>query len=517
MPRSLSPWIPQRRRARAGTRRLQVDPERTVVTVIVRRAGPLAKLGHDHVITSADEAGSVWLGEHTGGLVVSTDPARRTLRRGHASGTRRLRVLSSLHQCRMTPGRARVATCCAPRCSTGNIFLPSRCDPRRASGVWPQPIVRVAVTLKGVEREQEIAVAVERDGNGVIARGELRLNQTDFGMRPFSVAGGAISRSRTRSRSVLKSRPRRPARSVRLGLPEQQQQRSLPAPRASPHPLPPVRAASAWRSDSPGRAGFRSGPASWRRGEDQHWCRQIDRGRVPTLRSRLAATTFGNGCRTGSKATNPTRSQNALGSEVGRRDGELLEVSRVVECTGASSGCENVRASSSRNGWPEGSRKIPWCSAEIVETRVFDGHAEGGERIETSAQRRRDPGRQRALEFQSMQTEAEATVRHHGIEMRQRFAARRLHETERLVERERLRDVGRREADFEKTSERHEWPNGVRRQRCAPRASARSRCAARTASSRRPAPSSGQPPTCWNTTSSMASATCAGLEFRHGT
>ena len=61
-----------------------------------------------------------------------------------------------------------------------------------ASGVWPQPIVRVAVTLKGVEREQEIPVVVERDANGVIARGELRLNQTDFGMTPFSVAGGAI-------------------------------------------------------------------------------------------------------------------------------------------------------------------------------------------------------------------------------------------------------------------------------------------------------------------------------------
>ena len=47
---------------RAGTRTLQVDPERTVVTVFVRRAGPLARLGHDHVITSGDEAGSVRLG-----------------------------------------------------------------------------------------------------------------------------------------------------------------------------------------------------------------------------------------------------------------------------------------------------------------------------------------------------------------------------------------------------------------------------------------------------------------------
>jgi polyisoprenoid-binding protein YceI len=61
-----------------------------------------------------------------------------------------------------------------------------------ASGAWPLPVLRDAVTLKGVEREQEIPVVVERDGNGVIARGELRLNQTDFGMTPFSVAGGAI-------------------------------------------------------------------------------------------------------------------------------------------------------------------------------------------------------------------------------------------------------------------------------------------------------------------------------------
>jgi polyisoprenoid-binding protein YceI len=53
-------------------------------------------------------------------------------------------------------------------------------------------VVRIAVTLKGVEREQEIPVIVERTATDVIARGELRLNQTDFGITPFSVAGGAI-------------------------------------------------------------------------------------------------------------------------------------------------------------------------------------------------------------------------------------------------------------------------------------------------------------------------------------
>ena len=37
-----------------------------------------------------------------------------------------------------------------------------------ASGAWPQPIVRVAVTLKGVEREHEIPVVVERDADGQV-------------------------------------------------------------------------------------------------------------------------------------------------------------------------------------------------------------------------------------------------------------------------------------------------------------------------------------------------------------
>jgi YceI-like domain len=109
----------------AATRRLQVDPERTVVTVIVRRAGTRHNMLRAEVLD-------------------------------------------------------------------GEQFPTLTLRSSAASGAWPQPIVRVAVTLKGVAREQEIPVVVERDTAGLTARGELRLNQTDFGITPFSVAGGAI-------------------------------------------------------------------------------------------------------------------------------------------------------------------------------------------------------------------------------------------------------------------------------------------------------------------------------------
>ncbi len=176
---------------RAGTRRLQVDPERTVVTVFVRRAGPLARLGHDHVITSVDEAGSVWLGSAPADSSFElTLPVER-----FDVDLPAARAAAGLEFAAPVPDDARAGTrhnMLRAEVLDGEHFPTITLRSLAAAGVWPQPIVRVAVTLKGVEREQEIPVVVERDADSLIARGELRLNQTDFGIVPFSVAGGAI-------------------------------------------------------------------------------------------------------------------------------------------------------------------------------------------------------------------------------------------------------------------------------------------------------------------------------------
>jgi polyisoprenoid-binding protein YceI len=176
---------------RAGTRTLQVDPERTVVTIFVRRAGPLARLGHDHVITSADEAGSVRLGntpaDSSFELTLPVDRLEVDLPAARAA--------AGLEFAAPVPDDARAGTrhnMLRAEVLDGQHFPAITLRSSAASGAWPQPIVRVVVTLKGVEREQEIPVVVERDADGLTARGELRLNQTDFGITPFSVAGGAI-------------------------------------------------------------------------------------------------------------------------------------------------------------------------------------------------------------------------------------------------------------------------------------------------------------------------------------
>ncbi len=176
---------------RAGTRRLQIDPERTVITVVVRRAGPLAQLGHDHVLTSADEAGSVWLGNLPADSSFElTLPVER-----FDVDLPAARAAAGPEFAAPVPDDARAGT-------RQNLLRAEVLDLEHfpaitlrstaSSGVWPQPNVRVAVTLKGVEREQEVAVVVERGADSLLARGELRLNQTEFGITPFSVAGGAL-------------------------------------------------------------------------------------------------------------------------------------------------------------------------------------------------------------------------------------------------------------------------------------------------------------------------------------
>lgn len=175
-----------------GTQVLQVDPAQTTVTVIVRRTGPLAKLGHDHVITSADESGTVWLG-HTpadSSLQLVLPVARFDVDLPAA------RAVAGPEFAAPVPDDARTGTrhnMLRAAVLDGERFPTITLRSAAVSGAWPQPVVRLAITLKGVEREQEVPVIVERAANSVVARGELRLNQSDFGIVPFSVAGGAIA------------------------------------------------------------------------------------------------------------------------------------------------------------------------------------------------------------------------------------------------------------------------------------------------------------------------------------
>lgn len=177
--------------APAGAVAWRIDPDATVVTIVVRRAGPLARLGHDHVITSAAESGTVWLGATpaessfelqlpVGQFDVDLPQARAAAGPGFATPV---------------PEEARQAT-------RRNLLRPEVLDGTAhplivlrsvtASGPWAQAVVVVAVRIREVERREQVLVTIERDAGRLLARGELRIRQSDYGITPFAVAGGAI-------------------------------------------------------------------------------------------------------------------------------------------------------------------------------------------------------------------------------------------------------------------------------------------------------------------------------------
>lgn len=165
-----------------GKNVLRIIPEQSLVSIEVHRAGTLARLGHDHVIASHDIHGYVLNDEGRADLYLplakltvdepalrkaagfDTQPAPEAI-----EGTRHNMLAKVLE---------------ADRYPYAVIHV-MRPDPASS-------VLRVSITLHGATRTYGVPARIETDGNHADVNGQLTLNQTDFGMVPFSVLGGAI-------------------------------------------------------------------------------------------------------------------------------------------------------------------------------------------------------------------------------------------------------------------------------------------------------------------------------------
>lgn len=166
----------------SGRKVLRVDPDRSLVVVEVRRSGPFARLGHDHVVASHDLRGYVDIEGGRSDLYVPLDrlavdePALRAEAgltavppKGAVEGTRQNMLEKVLESGRFPFALIRI----------------SRAAPDR-------PTLIVAITLHGTVRTFEIPARIETLPGGIVVSGRMTFNQTDFGIVPFSVLGGAL-------------------------------------------------------------------------------------------------------------------------------------------------------------------------------------------------------------------------------------------------------------------------------------------------------------------------------------
>ena len=175
----------------AGAQSMEIDPDRSKVTILVRRAGPLARLGHNHAILSADESGYVWIGRDLEGSGFETRlPVRALVVDAPAA-----RAAAGPDFPGEVPEDAREGTyrnMLRPEVLDADRYPSIVVRANRLSGTWEHPVAVASITLRGTTRALELPFDLQREPHTLIARGSFRVRQSDFGITPFSVGGGAI-------------------------------------------------------------------------------------------------------------------------------------------------------------------------------------------------------------------------------------------------------------------------------------------------------------------------------------
>ena len=184
----LPPEFPEayyRQAAAQGKPVFRVDSKTSIVVIEVGRAGSLARLGHDHIVASHDVGGYVVPGDGRADLyfplaqLVVDEPALRAEAgfetqpsESDIAGTRSNMLNSVLEAERFPFALIRV----------------SGVDARYRAGP-----INVAITLHGTTHAPEVPAQIEASADQLIVSGRFSLDQTDFGITPYSVLGGAIA------------------------------------------------------------------------------------------------------------------------------------------------------------------------------------------------------------------------------------------------------------------------------------------------------------------------------------
>lgn len=184
------PPAPRRVEPATAATGVALDPAVTAVRVLVYRDGPLANLGHNHVITAPELTGEVVSaggGEYrfallvpVAGLVID-DPAARATE---------------------GPDFAAAVDDAARDGTRTNLLGPRLLDAARYPVIGlrgatltagdGQRAVQVAVTVRDVTREFRIPVVIQPGADGPRLQGELRVTHGDLGLTPFTVMGGML-------------------------------------------------------------------------------------------------------------------------------------------------------------------------------------------------------------------------------------------------------------------------------------------------------------------------------------
>lgn len=182
LPAGPDPYAAYREAAAAGAPVYRIDPQASIITVVVRSGGPFARMGHDHAIAAKNISG--FAAPATGHADFSFRVDEMTV------DEPAVRALAGL------PGAVPADAIAGTRANMlGRVLEADRYplvqlqvqQPGGAAGT-----MRLAVTLHGVTRSIDVPTALDVTPASLAASGRFRLRQTDFGIKPMSVMAGAL-------------------------------------------------------------------------------------------------------------------------------------------------------------------------------------------------------------------------------------------------------------------------------------------------------------------------------------
>jgi polyisoprenoid-binding protein YceI len=174
-----------------GARVYDVLPQESTAQIYVYRGGALSRLGHNHVITSRSLSGRAWihptftrsgfeLAFPVAELIVDDPEARKAagaefpaeVPQGDKDGTRKNML--------------------RPEVLDAPTYPQVSLRAAAVGGSLQAPQITARITIRNASRDVEVPTKLSVEGDRLTASGEFDIQQTDFGIKPFTVALGAL-------------------------------------------------------------------------------------------------------------------------------------------------------------------------------------------------------------------------------------------------------------------------------------------------------------------------------------
>jgi hypothetical protein len=197
-PRHETPHNPDESAAKPGLplsgRVYSIDESQSELRVLVYRAGPLARLGHNHVVVNRALRGAATLAEGAAALQLTVQVAGFTVDDAQARGEEGPDFAADV------PDGAKSGTL---QNMLGTAVLDADEFPvmtvngvavlaKQGAPDLREMIATVSVSVAGHESTIEVPFTLQSDASGLSATGSWGLRQSDLGLTPYSLMLGAL-------------------------------------------------------------------------------------------------------------------------------------------------------------------------------------------------------------------------------------------------------------------------------------------------------------------------------------